>query len=234
MINRAAAEKLFGNENPVGKVLSKEDNGKVIMGVIGNYKSKGEFMANLPTMFRMNETYENKTILIKVKPGTGIDFEEKLLKDISNVVKDWNTELTYLTDSRKNQHKVTFIPVIIFMIICIFLLVNVALGLFGVLNLNINKRRGEIGLRRAAGATEKNIVTQFLGEIWMLSAFSLTIGLLFAVQFPLMNVFDVASSVYIVAILAAMFLIFLIVTLCAWYPSHKASQVQPATALHED
>ncbi len=126
------------------------------------------------------------------------------------------------------------IPVLIFLIISGFLLTNVALGLFGILNLSIARRRSEIGLRRAMGATKSSITTQFLGEMWVLAAFSVILGLLFAIQFPIMNVFDVASGVYLTAIAAAAVVIFAIVTLCAWYPSHQAARVQPAVALHEE
>jgi putative ABC transport system permease protein len=50
-----------------------------------------------------------------------------------------------------------------------FLLINVALGLFGILNVSIAKRRSEIGLRRALGATGRGISRQFVGEMWVLT-----------------------------------------------------------------
>jgi putative ABC transport system permease protein len=84
------------------------------------------------------------------------------------------------------------------------------------------------------GATEGNVITQFLGEIWVLATFSLVIGLVFAIQFPLMHVFDLNSEIYITAILASIAVIYIIVTLCAWLPSRQASLIHPALALHED
>jgi putative ABC transport system permease protein len=115
-----------------------------------------------------------------------------------------------------------------------FLLTNVALGLFGILNLNIGRRKNEIGLRRAMGATEGKVTIQFLGEIWVIATFSLIIGLLFAIQFPLMHVFDLDGEIYITAIFASIVVIYIIVTLCAWFPSHQASKIHPALALHEE
>jgi putative ABC transport system permease protein len=146
----------------------------------------------------------------------------------------WGVEVGYLKDSRKNRENLTLVPVLIFLIVSGFLLTNVALGLFGVLNLNISKRKGEIGLRRAMGATESGVTSQFLGEIWVLATFSLVIGLIFAVQFPLMNVFDLGKEIYIIAILAAVAVIYIIVTLCAWFPSKQAATIHPAVALHEE
>jgi len=238
VINRMAEKILFEDQAAVGKVLS-DHTGKpiwIVTGIIDYYKDKAEFMENKPTMFELLKVQDiwNKTLVIKVKPGTDAIFESKLVESIASIGKGWSSEVIYLTDARKQQHDITLIPVLIFLIVCSFLLINVALGLFGILNLSIARRRGEIGLRRAMGATEGKVTTQFLGEIWVLATFSLILGLLFAVQFPLMNVFDVASGIYVTAIFTAIVIIFLIVTLCAWYPSRQASRIHPAVALHEE
>jgi len=126
------------------------------------------------------------------------------------------------------------VPIIIASIVCGFLLINVALGLFGVLNLSITRRRSEIGLRRAIGATGNGVSTQFVGETWVLATFAMLIGLLLAVQFPLLNVFDLQAGVYLTAMGIAVLIIYLIVTLCALFPSRQAALIQPATALHEE
>jgi putative ABC transport system permease protein len=247
VINKKLQDKLFGDENPLGKILGenssapgkKEDELKEtfrVVGVVDKFKAKGEYSADEPAIFKLLEKNDgwNKVVLIKTKLGTDATFEEKLVKDIAAMAPGWGIEVSYLTESRTNRHNLTLVPVIIFLIISVFLLTNVALGLFGILNLNIARRKGEIGLRRAMGATEGRITAQFLGEIWVLATFSLLLGLLFAVQFPLMNVFDLAAGVYVTALFAAVLIIFVIVTLCAWYPSQQAARIHPATALHEE
>lgn len=244
VINKKLQDKLFIDENPLGKVLGKndlekEDNQQTtfrVVGVVDKFKAKGEYSADEPAIFKLLDKDDawNKVVLIKTKPGTDATFEAQLVKDLAAQVPGWGIEVSYLTESRANRHNLTLVPVIIFLIISVFLLTNVALGLFGILNLNIARRKGEIGLRRAMGATEGRVTLQFLGEIWVLATFSLLLGLLFAVQFPLLNVFDLASGVYTIALLAAVVIIFVIVTLCAWYPSRQAARIHPATALHEE
>ncbi|MGV3558183.1 ABC transporter permease [Larkinella arboricola] len=233
VINQKAREDLFGGQNALGKVIS--DKYKVV-GTIANFKAKGEFMANKPAYFELvgaNDAW-NSTMLIKVKPGTDAVFEAKVVKDVARMVKGWSVEVDYLTDSRKTQHNLVLVPIIIAAIISGFLLINVALGLFGVLNLSIARRRGEIGLRRALGATGNGISRQFIGEIWVLATFGLLIGLLFAAQFPLLNVFDMEAGVYVTAIVVSVLVIYGIVTLCALFPSRQAAYIQPAVALHEE
>jgi putative ABC transport system permease protein len=75
---------------------------------------------------------------------------------------------------------------------------------------------------------------QFLGEMWVLTVFSIIVGLLFAIQFPILKVFDLQAEVYLMAMTVAVIVIFLIVTLCAWWPSRQASRIHPAIALHEE
>ncbi|WP_019987168.1 ABC transporter permease [Rudanella lutea] len=236
VINQLAKDELFGDEDPLGKVITSGDGRYKVVGVVNTFKSKGEFQGDKPTIFeQLNEnTPWDKTVLIRIKPGTDAVFEAKLVKDITSMAPEWGAEITYLTDSRQNQHNLALVPVTIFLIVCGFLLINVALGLFGILNVSIAKRRGEIGLRRALGATESGISWHFVGEMWVLATFAVVLGLVLAGQFPLMNVFDLDTGVYLKAILISVVVVYAIVTLCAVYPSRQAATVQPAVALHEE
>jgi len=99
---------------------------------------------------------------------------------------------------------------------------------------NINKRRGEIGLRRAVGATGSSVSMQLVVEALILSTFSIIVGVFFAVQFPLLNVFDLPAGVYVMAIVLSVLFIYLLVLICAFYPGRQAAAVYPAVALHED
>lgn len=237
VINQVMEDKLFQNESGLNKVVKRDEKTSYkVVGVVDKFKAKGLFMSDKPGLFQILDKDDrwNSNILIKTKPGTDANFEAKLVKDIAMMLPGWGVEVGYLKDSRKNRENLTLVPVLIFLIVSGFLLTNVALGLFGVLNLNIAKRKGEIGLRRAMGATESKVTSQFLGEIWVLATFSLIIGLIFAVQFPLMNVFDLDKEIYIIAILAAVAVIYIIVTLCAWFPSKQAAAIHPAVALHEE
>lgn len=237
VINQAMEDKLFQNESGLNKVVKRDDKTSYkVVGIVDKFKAKGLFMSDNPALFQILEKNDrwNSNILIKTKPGTDANFEARLVKDVAMMLPGWGVEVGYLKDSRKNRENLTLVPVLIFLIVSGFLLTNVALGLFGVLNLNIAKRKGEIGLRRAMGATEAGVTGQFLGEIWVLATFSLIIGLIFAVQFPLMNVFDLDKEIYIIAMLAAVAVIYIIVTLCAWFPSKQAATIHPAVALHEE
>lgn len=235
ILNQKVVDAIFGEEDPIGQTLMDEKF--KVMGVIGNFKEKGEFNADKPVMFTMTPP-ENagfySFFLLKTRPGTDAYFEEKLVKSLSAQLPGWGIEIDQLVDSRRTQRNMALVPVIILAIISVFLILNVTLGVFGILNLDIARRRDEIGLRRALGATEGMIQKQFLGETWVLTLFAVVLGLLFAVQFPLLQVFEMNPANYYLAMLLATFSIFALVSICAWIPSRQAATVEPADALREN
>jgi putative ABC transport system permease protein len=173
------------------------------------------------------------TIILKVRPGTSAAFESKLFKTLSNAI-GTNIEIEHLDKKLVSKNKVMLVPMIIASVVAGFLIINVALGLFGVLWYNINKRKGEIGLRRAVGASGNDVSGQLVGEALVLATLSLIIGVFFAVQFPLMNVFDLPANTYLIAMALAIVFIYVLVIICALYPGRQAAAIYPAVALHEE
>ena len=236
VINEMLKEALFGNENAVGKVIGTDADQLKVVGVVQNLKDKGEYQPVEYGMYRLIDTgwyrYAS-TILIKVQPGTDAAFESKLFKLLSNAIGS-SIEIEHLDKKLASKNKIFLVPAIVVTVVASFLIINVAIGLFGVLWYNINKRRSEIGLRRAVGATNNSVLKQLIGEALVLSTFALIIGVFFAVQFPLLNVFDLPSGIYIIAMLLSIAFIYVLVILCALYPGKQAAAIYPATALHED
>lgn len=239
VINQFLKDKFFNGENAVGKSISMGDKEFQIVGVVEDYRYKGEYESPAGVLFERINPYSDKNwhfdnILIKVKPGVGAEFEEQMVKDLAQIVPGWTLEVSALEKMRETQHKLTWVPMIALLVIGGFLIINVILGLFGVLWYNINRRFSEIGLRRAAGATASMIQMQFIGEVIILATFGIIIGCFIAFQFPLLNVFNVDSSTYILAIITSTISIYGLAAFCAWYPSRQAAKIKPAVALHEE
>jgi putative ABC transport system permease protein len=236
VINSSLRTALFGTGKAVGQLVGSDVKMKVI-GVVNSIKDKGDYALPKNGMYLNVDTgtfTEMSRILIKASPNADAGFETRLYRTMSNYIKDSNIDIEHLRDKRKTINSSTLIPMIILLIVSGFLIINVALGLFGVLWYNINKRRGEIGLRRAIGASGAAVSRQIVTESLLLATVSLIIGSFFAVQFPLLNVFDLSTAVYITALLLAIAFIYLLVFLCSIYPGKQAARVYPAVALHED
>jgi putative ABC transport system permease protein len=238
VINKTLKEKLFGKTDPVGQTLGdKAEDKKKIIGVIDDIKTNGDYQAPTYGIYSRHDTSGYKwmgKILVKVRPEADAAFEGKLYKLMAGSLKKSNIEIEHLDNKLVDYNKFTLVPLIILSIVAAFLIINVALGIFGVLWYNINKRRGEIGLRRAVGAPGAAVSAQLVYEALILATLSIIIGAFFAVQFPLLNVFDLPASVYLFAMLFAMIFIYLLVLICSLYPGKQAAAIYPAVALHEE
>ncbi|MBK0379627.1 ABC transporter permease [Mucilaginibacter segetis] len=238
VINKSLKDKLFGNTDAVGKFIGdKPENRKKVIGVIDDIKTDGDYQAPTYGLYNKQDTAAYiwmGRILVKVAPEANAAFEGQLYKLMAGRLKKSNIEIEHLDNKLTAYNKFTLVPLIILSIVAAFLIINVALGIFGVLWYNINKRRGEIGLRRAVGAPGSSVSAQLVYEAMILATLSLIIGAFFAVQFPLLNVFDLPASVYLFAMLFAVVFIYLLVLICSLYPGKQAAAIYPAVALHEE
>ena len=239
VINRSLKEKLFGNENGLGKLFGDDGDKKKmkVVGVIEDIKVNGDYFLPGVAMYDAVDTGFMRrmgTMLVSVSPNADAAFEGRLYKTLANAMKNANVEIQHLTDMRKSKNYFALVPMVVLIIVSCFLVINVAMGLFGILWYNINKRRGEIGLRRAVGASGNSVTKQLIGEALVVATFSLIVGTFFAIQCPLLNVFDLSSNTYFIALALSIVFIYLLVLVCALYPGRQAAAIYPAVALHED
>jgi len=238
IINETLKKAIFGNAQATGKLIGDFEgaNKLKVIGVMQDIKADGDFSPVSNAMFSQldsNGLSDNHTILLKVAETADATFEGNLYKFMATSMKS-AVEIRHVDEMRDARNERTYIPMIIFSIIAAFLIINVALGLFGVLWYNISKRKSEIGLRRAIGASGASVSYQLVAEALILATISLALGCFFAIQFPLLNVFDIPSSVYITAILLSVAFIYLLVLACSLYPGRQAAAIHPAIALHEE
>ncbi|RFS16964.1 ABC transporter permease [Emticicia sp. C21] len=233
VITQKMKEDLFGNDNALGKIIGEKDDRKQIIGVLSHFKFENDFQAESACMLEPLGGWQTD-MLVRVKPGTTVETEALVSKAIVQLGKDWSVEIQHLDNMKANKNRIIWVPILILLIVCSFLIFNVALGLFGVLFQTISRRKQEIGVRRAIGATKSHILWHFVGETAVITTFGIILGLFFAIQFPLLNVFDLEAFVYIVGIVLAIISIYILVIACALFPSKQASEIYPAVALHEE
>lgn len=214
--------------------VSGEDN--KVVGIIDHYRYKGEFSEEKPMamIYKPGHINDSPALQIRLKGTPTPAVEQKIGKAIKDIMKKEDFAIQHLEQKRKQDSKTTWIPIITLLGICTFLIINIALGLFGVVWYNINKRKAEVGLRRAIGATNGAISFQFIGEVMAIVSIGILAGLFFAAQLPWLKLVDIENSNYYYAMAAAMVIIIVVVLICTFYPSRQAAGIHPALALHED
>jgi putative ABC transport system permease protein len=108
-----------------------------------------------------------------------------------------------------------------------------AIGIANIMVISVLERRGEIGLRRALGATKRHISTQFLTESALLAALGSVAGLLLGAGAT--EVYSLARNepfvVPLYALLAAPASGLVIGAVAGLYPAAKAARLSPTEAL---
>ncbi|HUO84884.1 MAG TPA: FtsX-like permease family protein, partial [Thermoanaerobaculia bacterium] len=160
-------------------------------------------------------------------------FEEDLVKRLQSLAPDWSFTVQTLERSRDFWLRLQLAPLMVGGVIAGFLVLMVGLGLTGILWQSVTRRTSELGLRRAVGASAREIHLQILTEVLILVSLGIGLALLLVVQIPIFGWLQfLGPSTIPLGVIAAASMIYLITTLCALYPSILASRIQPAEALH--
>ena len=186
IISRAFGEKLWPNQDALGKVFY-EDNGTVpvtVIGVVdvmeGTWPHWEDFEDQLiyPTVFYS----QYSRFLVRTLPGE----RDRVLKEAEQKLGDAHTGMYVrsihpLTYYRDNTYQNDRAMTIVLMVVTGLILAITALGIVGLASFSVRQRTKQIGTRRALGARRIDIVRYFMTENWLITSIGVTLGSIFAV-----------------------------------------------------
>jgi putative ABC transport system permease protein len=241
VVNRRLAQDLFPNESAVGKNLVNSEEGapeKRIVGVITDFRKNGELTPAVNFAIHRADArapgeHASENLLLRLRPGVPKNAESLIVASLRTVARDWSFEIRPLAETRAIANQVRLAPLIAALLVAVFLILMVALGLTGVLWQNVTQRIKEIGLRRAKGATARDIQKQILGELLVLASAGILLGGVIAIQLPLLSLIGgISTKILVTSLTTSVVLLYGLTLLCGAYPSRMASRITPAEALH--
>ena len=205
VLTEKLAKKLYGNENPMGKVIRIDnDDNFTVTGVLKDLPNNNSFDFEylLPWEYYReingnDSAWDNNSTrtYVLLKPHTSINFFNDKIRDIT--IKHLNgkdkTEV-FLYDLGKMRLYSNFengkpaggrITVVkVFALIAAFILLIACINFMNLSTARSEKRAKEVGLRKVVGAKKGSLIAQFLGESVFI-AFVAGILALIAVQLSL-------------------------------------------------
>jgi len=232
-----ADEDTQGSGNGIDNTNNAEAPREIrVVGVFKYFRQFGELSPVMPYVIHrinMQALDSNFGIELKLNSNAEDSFEQRLLDMLKNIEPDFNYVLSSWANSRDSQLRQTTLPLTIFAIVATFLILMVAMGLFGVLWQNVTTRTHEIGLRRALGATANNVHLQIIGELLIVALMGIAIAFVLIVQLPMLGVFQELDWVlFWKSFLLSLVFMLVLATICAFYPGKMATRYSPSEALH--
>jgi putative ABC transport system permease protein len=243
------ADKLFGREDPVGKQIRIKNISFQIIGVMA---SKGSFLGNNQddTAFVPISTMSSQVVGQNSPYGMALTFISVGARDAASV----NATQFQMTNLLRLRHKIvdeddftvqtqkealsiignvtSALTVMLAAIAGISLLVG-GIGIMNIMLVSVSERTQEIGLRKAIGASEQDILVQFMIEAVILSALGGLLGTAIGVGGVLIvgALTPLETSVSFVAITLAVSVSGGIGLGFGVLPARRAAQLDPIVAL---
>lgn len=197
VIGPKTATELGMDKNPVGEVIRIQNVPFVIVGVA---KERGDTaMGSQDDMIMIPVTTLKKRLQGSPFPNSVSMIALKLFQDADNSVvidqisallrdrhrlKDGDEDDFMVMDMRQIMETMTTVTGYLKLLLIAIAAVSLLVGAIGIMNMmlvSVAERTREIGIRKAIGARERNIITQFLAESIMISFIGSMIGLVLGV-----------------------------------------------------
>ena len=250
LIGKTVADTLFGSEDPLGKIIRIK---KLPFTVVGIMDRKGRspqgsdqddiVFVPLRTGQRklFGSEYPNSvgSIMIQAKSEQDLDRAEEQVTALLNQrhrigpsrEADFTVRnLTELLDVAEQSSKA--MSLLLGAVASISLIVG-GIGIMNIMLVSVTERTREIGIRMAIGATERDILLQFLTEAVLLTLIGGIIGMLLGVGgAKLVSViFDWPTLISVQAIAIAFCFSGAVGIFFGFYPARKAASLNPIEAL---
>jgi len=245
LITTQLADRIFGQENPVGKLMRA---GELTFTVIGVFRERVE-------TFGLSDIQENSVIipftLMKYYTGMEVvrllDAQAARAEDVPSVQR----QLSQLLQSRHPEgaeykvqsltailgaaRNISLALTILLIVIALIALLISGVGIMNIMLVTVQERTREIGIRKAIGAARREIMYQFLFESIVISGGGAVIGILIGIAIPVTAQFFLPGNLRVPV--SPLSVIVAFVVSCStglffgYLPANQAASLEPVESL---
>jgi len=245
LITRELAERIFGFENPVGQNLHMGELTFTIVGV---------FRERVPT-YGLSEIEEESVVIpfTLIKYYTGREVVRTIYAQASapEMVPVVQRKILMLMKSRhpaqaeyivrtlssilSAARTISLSLTILLVVIAFIALLISGVGIMNIMLVTVKERTREIGIRKAVGAAQKEILSQFLVEAFLISGGGAVIGILLGLAIPVLVQQLLPGNLRVPVSGASVVVAFLVSCstgiFFGWLPAKQAANMQPVESL---
>jgi len=250
LMGQTVARNLFGDENPVGKMVRVKNSPFLVLGILS---SKGQSLDGrdqddtvfVPITTAQRQLFGNqfpgmvRFVMVKAKSAEVMDKAERGMNELLKVrhrihpgqEDDFSVRnLTAVAQAAAGTTKA--MSTMLGAIASVSLLVG-GIGIMNIMLVSVTERTREIGIRMAIGARRRDILLQFLFEAVMISLagsfIGVVVGIACAYFFSRFN--DALVVVTLSSVLLAFGVAVAVGVFFGFYPARKAADLKPIEAL---
>jgi putative ABC transport system permease protein len=236
LICKSIEEKYF-NGDAVGKMVPGRVPCRLeIIGVVEEFK-RTDFEEPQAMGFVYNDEIVSSrwlAVLVRTKPGQQNKFLNIAESEVFSVLdpKTWAiSSMNSFENMRSTENLDRLQRKYIGVLLAIFVMINVLLGVIGILWYNTNLRIHEIGIKRAMGSPGNQVKGQLILENLVLGGLALVVVALVFIQVPSIRVFKVEAPVMYLSVGISIVVMAVLILISTWIPTAVASRIRPAEAL---
>ena len=244
VIDKTTKKNLYNNENVLGKTINLTTNNGTeaftICGVLENFG--GAISESIPLFFYMPVNSIEKAFNTKaIDYISVVSFDKDKYLEKSNEILNLldNKEHFFIENINAEKEKIENATEMLKNIIGAIALISLIVGGIGVMNImlvSVSERTREIGIKKSIGASNRDILLEFLTESLFLTLFAGIIGMLagILISYNVSKILDISFVLSKGALLRIFLISFSTGIIFGGYPALIAANKNPVNALHSE
>ncbi|MGD0956113.1 MAG: ABC transporter permease [Candidatus Acidiferrales bacterium] len=253
LVSEHLAQTALSSENPIGQTIHV---GELNFSVVGVFRERIETFGqseirtdSVLVPFPLLRYYTGDAFIVTLyAQADNAEDVPQVTEDIARILRirhrsDAEYEIQNLSSILETSRRISLAMTIVLLVIAMLALLISGIGIMNIMLVSVTERTREIGIRKAIGARQREILYQFLLEAILISGIGALIGIAMAVAIPfsvevLSELLPLPPGISIPISWLSVALAFIVScatgVLFGYLPAKTAAQLQPVESLRHE